>query len=149
MNTLSPPKNRLFEIFDQVLRTWAFLPAEPAPMASSSLELPLSFAVAISAPKQALLLVRGEAPFGKLLAESVTGEAQTEAEGADAFKELVNLFCGHLSTDFWSTQTSRFEAFMPRASSAMGLASQNPDACCGAKVENHYVEIRLFSRSQP
>lgn len=141
------PKTReLFECFSKVMGSFAYLSCQPAGVPGIVLQaLPLEMTVGLKAPGHTgTLVVRTTEKLPPYVLEAASGEVEEDSNPEDAFKEMVNLFCGHLLTDCFQPRGIEFGFFLPRISTPTDWPLRPADSACALLVENHPVEIRLW-----
>ena len=144
--TLPSVEDRLYRLTQVVLAGSAFLAADPAEVSANSDQLPLQYMAHLTGHLSANVGFRADLAAARLLATSMTGEATTDAEAADAFKEFSNQVCGHILTEFWS-HGDDFEPFMPSPCRAIDWPVAEPLVSCFITVEGTPVEIHLWAAS--
>jgi hypothetical protein len=139
--------NRLFEVFERVVSSMAFLPADLIPWSTRIEALTEEFIVDLEDSCSFTLLVRCDRAFPKLLAESASGGAATDEDAQDAFKELVNILCGNLMSEFWSPEKTHGQPFMPRPGHESPMVGGPSDASCTVGVGDCVVQVLYWDNS--
>ena len=139
---------RLFHLFRDVLAQWTFLGADLCDPSVPSEGTFLEFMVRWDGPHPATLVMRCSPAAARLMAASATGEDQvSDAVVADAFKELVNVVCGHLAATYWSRDPGRFAPFIPVPSSPRDWPGFTPTQRCVAAIEDQLIEILVWNHA--
>ena len=139
----------LFEVFERVVSSMAFLAADRIEAGEHALDLSLEYDVRMNGAQPVVLVVRTNVGFAKQLAESAIGEAVTATEAIDSFKELVNVICGNLITEHWHLEQKHFEPFIPVPSRAELWPVADPDGAVAIAVDQAVVEIFYWKESLP
>jgi chemotaxis protein CheY-P-specific phosphatase CheC len=141
----------LFEVFQNVLEKWAFLPCDSmGATVEGPAHLPLERMVGFSGPIEGYLVVRAPERFGKYLWENVSGDEDSPdtTPHGDAFSEFVNLYFGHLLSSLRQSVEGTFDPFLPQPSDPTIWPQRQPNAALALLVEDMPVEVRLwFSRT--
>ena len=137
---------RLFHLFRDVLAQWTFLGADLRDPSIPSEGSFMEYMVRWEGPQPAVLVMRCSPAAARLMAASATGEDQvSDAVATDAFKELVNVVCGHLAATYWSRDPGRFAPFIPAPSSPKDWPAFTPTQRCVAAVEDQLIEILVWN----
>lgn len=151
MLTLDPTLNlqptldqKLYWLTQEVLGNWAFLPADPSDFSRSATKPGLEYLASIQGRHGLTVVVCGDLSTGQLLAESATGEKAAPGQAMDAFKELVNLLCGHLQTELLGGQAGHFQPFIPRACLKAEWPAPRPSASCAVDIEGNHMEVHVW-----
>lgn len=143
--TLSPTlEQRIYWLTQEVLGNWAFLPADPSEFRQDAERPCLEYLAKVQGKHSLTLVVCCELSTGMLLAESATGEKADPAQAKDAFKELVNLLCGHFQTELLGRQPGHFQPFMPKACIKAEWPAPRPSASCAVDVEGNHMEVHVW-----
>jgi hypothetical protein len=141
---LSDPK--LFHLFRDVLAQWTFLGADLCDPSVPSEGKFFEYMVRWDGPQPATLVMRCSPAAARIMAEAATGTDDVDDEvAADAFKELVNVVCGHLASAYWSRDPGRFAPFLPVPSSPEDWPHFTPTQRCVAAVEDQLIEILVWN----
>jgi len=137
---------RLFHLFRDVLAQWTFLGADLSDPSVPSEGTFLEYMVRWDGPQPATLVMRCSPAAARLMAAAATGEDQvSDAVAVDAFRELVNVVCGHLAATYWSRDPARFAPFIPAPSSPSDWPAFTPTQRCVAAVEDQLIEILVWN----
>lgn len=139
----------LEEVMALVMQDWAFLPTAPIGLpADGPVEMAMEWSVRLSGPALCFLNLRTVPEMALLIAQNVQGVDQVPDGGEDAFREFVNIFCGHLLTYLWGQSGKSFDPFLPIPTTPSDWPGAEPSAACVFIVENNPIEIRLWIKEQ-
>jgi len=143
---LSNPK--LFHLFRDVLAQWTFLGADLCNPATAAEGTFLEYMVRWDGPAPATLVMRCSPAAARMMAEAATGgEGVTDAVAVDAFRELVNVVCGHLAATYWGRDNGRYAPFIPTPSQPGDWPAFTPTQRCVAAVEDQLIEILVWNQA--
>src|SRR5581483_12157544 len=137
----------LFATLEKVLEQWAFI----SPVPSREPVLPpgpsLSLKVELDGAHPGVLGMRCETEFSRVLAECATGEDVEEDEAKDAFKELANVFCSHMLTDWWGKDSAPDKPFVPRWVETSEWPDENPALTCSVECEGRRLDVFFWGKT--
>ena len=136
--------NQLFAIFEKIVSSMAFLPADILPWPYQIQALPVEYIASISGPRPVTVVVRCDRDFPALLAEAETGQASSDKESLDSFRELVNVLFGNLISDLWDIRSEGLHSFIPRPSTPAEAPLRSPDGICTIGIEHSVVQIAYW-----
>ena len=99
--------------------------------------------VVLEGPERLFLTFSASSDFGLQLAAILLRRPAEPEEGEDAFRELINLFCGHLQTRIWGTETCS-RPFLATPPGARPWPVGMPGADTLAQAGPHWIRIRLW-----
>ncbi len=142
------PKSELRAVLESmrlVMNSWAYLaPFDIGFPAEGPTFLNLEKSVHFTGRARGILNVRTTPELGALLAEYTQGEPGTPEAADDAFREFVNIYCGHLMTFLWGQENAAFDPYLPVDSTPAQWPSASPSAACCFLVGDAPVEVRLW-----
>lgn len=142
----------LFDVFEQVVGVYAFTPCAylGRPNESPHPGLAVEFKVPVRGAVTAEVVLRTTRGGARLLAEGIRPDLQPDdAACVDAFREVCNLFVGHLLTQCLGGQRRGFEPFLPLPCLPAAWPTSAPDAGCALLMESEPVELRYWQEGRP
>ena len=146
------PKTEVMAVVEamrHVLQGWAFLPLDyiGEPVAGPA-RMPLEWSVRLSGAALCFLNIRTFPEVSALLSHHAQGEGTGPEDQEDAFREFVNIFCGHMVTYLWGKEGAAFDPYIPVPTTPEDWPNANPSASCAFLVENVPVEVRLWIKEK-
>lgn len=135
----------LLESMRHVMNSWAYLaPFDIGLPAEGPAFLEMEKSVYFSGRAKGILNIRTTPELASILAEYASGEPGGAEDAKDAFREFVNIFCGHLMTFLWGQESAGFDPYLPQDSTQKDWPAAPPSAACCFLVGNSPVEVRLW-----
>jgi hypothetical protein len=122
--TRIPSERIVGDLFEKIMQGW--ISEEHELTNATRLEPMTTCCARLRGDTFVYLSVSAPVDFSYRLAGAVLGRPARREEASDAFREMVNLFCGHFQTEFWSG-ARRCRPFLPMDIQGRDWPQREPD----------------------
>jgi hypothetical protein len=146
-NSVRLPKGEdLYQAFEAVSRSWLRLPCQSLgqPVDGPSV-MSLERCAYLAGPVRSLLVLRAHSSLGGILLERCQASNRYLQSSDEAFRELFQVYCGHLLTSFWKTEAG--QAIPSQPGTPQSWPKVKPHAAAALLVNQSPVEIRFWVES--
>ena len=142
-STPMPAGMDLFESFKAVTRAWLSLSCESLgePVEGPSI-MNLERCAYLAGPIRGLVNLRADSRFGGILLEKSVGWNRALQTSDEAFRELLQVFCGHLLSSFW--KMDGIQAIPSQPCTPPTWPKGKPQAAVALLLDQCPVEIRFW-----
>ncbi len=138
-----PTGEDLFQVFKSVAQNWLQLPCHSLgrPVEGPSV-MSLERSVYLAGPIRGLVALRAHSRLGGVLLEKTEVLNHSLQTSDEAFRELVQLFCGHLLSSFWKIEG--VSAIPSQPSKPQSWPKGKPQAAVALLLDQCPIEIRFW-----
>jgi hypothetical protein len=141
-----PKGEDLYQVFDAVSRSWLRLPCQSLglPVDGPSV-MSLERCAYLAGPVQSLLVLRAHSSLGGILLERCQTSNRYLQSSDEAFRELFQVYCGHLLTSFWKMEGGQTIPSHP--CTPQSWPKGKPQSAVALLLNETPIEIRFWVES--